>query len=49
MVQNNEISDNEAMFRYYNLIDYEESKFEKEEILIFQTIIIIRIVIISKG
>ena len=28
MVQNNEISDNEAMFRYYNLIDYEESKFE---------------------
>ena len=28
MLQNNEISDNEAMFRYYNLIDYEESKFE---------------------
>lgn len=28
MVENNEISDNEAMFRYYNLIDYEESKFE---------------------
>ena len=28
MVQNNEISDNEAMFRYYNLIDYEESKFK---------------------
>ena len=28
MVDNNEISDNEAMFRYYNLIDYEESKFE---------------------
>ena len=28
MVQNNEISDNEAMFRYYNLIDYEESKSE---------------------
>ena len=27
MVENNEISDNEAMFRYYNLIDYEESKF----------------------
>ena len=49
MVQNNEISDNEAMFRYYNLIDYEESKFEKEEILIFQIIIIIRIVIISRG
>ena len=29
MVHNNEISDNEAMFRYYNLIDYEESKFER--------------------
>ena len=29
MVQNNEISDNEAMFRYYNLIDFEESKFKK--------------------
>tara|TARA_Y100000994_G_scaffold193211_1_gene162503 strand:- start:73 stop:477 length:405 start_codon:yes stop_codon:yes gene_type:complete len=28
MVENNEISDNEAMFRYYNLIDYEESKFK---------------------
>ena len=27
MVDNNEISDNEAMFRYYNLIDFEESKF----------------------
>ena len=27
MVQNNEISDNEAMFRYYNIIDLEESKF----------------------
>ena len=27
MVQNNEISDNEAMFRYYNLIDFEKSKF----------------------
>ena len=27
MVKNNEISDNEAMFRYYNLIDLEESKF----------------------
>lgn len=26
MVQNNEITNNEAMFRYYNLIDYEESK-----------------------
>ncbi len=29
MVDNNEISDNEAMFRYYNLIDFEESKFKK--------------------
>ena len=29
MVDNNEISDNEAMFRYYNLIDFEESKFRK--------------------
>ncbi len=28
MVEDNEISNNEAMFRYYNLIDYEESKFE---------------------
>ena len=28
MVETNEISDNEAMFRYYNLIDYEESKFK---------------------
>lgn len=28
MVVNNEISDNEAMFRYYNLIDFEESKFQ---------------------
>ena len=28
MVQNNEITANEAMFRYYNLIDYEESKFK---------------------
>ena len=28
MVDNNEISDNEAMFRYYNLIDFEESKFK---------------------
>ena len=27
MLENNEISDNEAMFRYYNLIDFEESKF----------------------
>ena len=27
MVKNNEISDNEAMFRYYNIIDLEESKF----------------------
>ncbi len=27
LVENNEISDNEAMFRYYNLIDLEESKF----------------------
>ena len=29
MLENDEISDNEAMFRYYNLIDYEESKFIK--------------------
>ena len=29
MVENNEISDNEAMFRYYNIIDFEESKFNK--------------------
>ena len=29
MVDNNEISDNEAMFRYYNLIDFEESKVKK--------------------
>ena len=28
MVENNEISENEAMFRYYNLIDFEESKFK---------------------
>ena len=27
MLDNNEISDNEAMFRYYNLIDFEKSKF----------------------
>ena len=27
MLDNKEISDNEAMFRYYNLIDFEESKF----------------------
>jgi len=27
MIENDEISENEAMFRYYNLIDYEESKF----------------------
>tara|TARA_Y200000002_G_scaffold63655_2_gene48696 strand:+ start:81 stop:485 length:405 start_codon:yes stop_codon:yes gene_type:complete len=28
MVNNEEISENEAMFRYFNLIDYEESKFK---------------------
>jgi len=28
MVNNDEISENEAMFRYFNLIDYEESKFK---------------------
>ena len=28
MVNNNEISDNEAMFRYLNLIELEESKFQ---------------------
>ena len=28
MVENNEITDNEAMFRYYNLSDFEESKFK---------------------
>jgi len=27
MLENKEISDNEAMFRYYNLIDFEESKY----------------------
>ena len=48
MVQNNEISDNEAMFRYYNLIDYEESKFEKRNID-FSNYHYLRIDIISKG
>tara|TARA_B100000941_G_C28416162_1_gene506208 strand:- start:384 stop:788 length:405 start_codon:yes stop_codon:yes gene_type:complete len=28
MLEKNEITDNEAMFRYYNLIDFEESKFK---------------------
>ena len=28
MVNNEEISENEAMFRYLNLVDYEESKFK---------------------
>ena len=28
MVNNKEISENEAMFRYLNLVDYEESKFK---------------------
>jgi hypothetical protein len=28
MVNNEEITENEAMFRYFNLIDYEESKFK---------------------
>ncbi len=28
MVDNKEISDNEAMFRYFNLMDFEESKFQ---------------------
>ena len=28
MVENNEISENEAMFRYLNLIEVEESKFQ---------------------
>ena len=35
MVQNNEISDNEAMFRYYNLIDSEESRFNARKNLYF--------------
>ena len=48
MVQNNEISDNEAMFRYYNLIDYEESKFEIRRNMNFSNYHYIRIVIISK-
>ena len=28
MLENNEISNNEAMFRYCNLIDFEESRFK---------------------
>ena len=35
MVEKNEISDNEAMFRYYNLIDSEESRFNARKNLYF--------------
>tara|TARA_B100000963_G_scaffold309013_1_gene284770 strand:- start:959 stop:1363 length:405 start_codon:yes stop_codon:yes gene_type:complete len=35
MLNNDEISDNEAMFRYFNLIDFEESKFKSRKITNF--------------
>lgn len=31
MVDNREITENEAMFRYLNLVDFEESKFKAEK------------------
>ena len=31
MVDNKEITENEAMFRYLNLVDFEESKFKTEK------------------
>ena len=31
MVDNEEITENEAMFRYLNLVDFEESKFKTEK------------------
>ena len=33
MVNNKEISENEAMFRYLNLIDYEESKYKSSDVM----------------
>ena len=46
MVDNKEISDNEAMFRYFNSMDFEESKFQSLKNIDLTNIIIIHIIIL---